>query len=115
MPGAPKWQYKPLDFGEVSAGIAYELSWAADKKYTLERVFIVDRDGYTLYKVDASVRIEDQVITKEAVPAALFAPDEWLSPVIDYPVEKGETITITLTNKDTVSHYIIAILKLKLT
>jgi len=107
-----KWIYKIVYEETVAADASFETDWTADADYIIDKIHIIEKTGRTLYKTPVTMRIEEEVITKDKVPASLFAPDEWLSPKLNAEFPKGKTYFISGTNKEGVSIDIAVILKL---
>ena len=107
----PFYAFKQIEVGSIAAGNTSSGSWTADDNYTIEKIFIIDKDGATLYKVTVTVRIDDKVLTRDLVPAMVLAPDELLSPELNLELSKGKTIYFEIKNNDSTAQDIYIVLK----
>ena len=105
--------YKVINVGEIAAGATVDVKWTADKDYVIDKIHIIDLDGHTLYKVNVTIRIDDDIFTRDAIPCCVLAPDEWTSPTIGAEFGRNRTIYFSFKNDDSVSHTIKIVLKLK--
>ncbi|MGC9086791.1 MAG: hypothetical protein ACP5IT_11415 [Thermoproteota archaeon] len=84
----------------INAGGSEEFSWNSDDDYTLHRIHIIEESGLSLFKEDTTVTIDETTLTKEAVPASLFAPDILLSPILDVSLPEDKKFKLTITNNE---------------
>ena len=108
--------YKRVYDGTVTAGSTLQESsayWTADADYMIEKIIIIEKGGTALYKAPTTIRIDEENLTKEAIPASIFNPNEFYSPKLDLPFGKGKTIYFSLTNNVGSDITISIILKLR--
>jgi len=113
MPEEFPLTYKVVWSGTLAAGASVEEEWTSDADYLIEKIFLIERTGKSLYKVMTTISVDTDYLTKDKVPASVFAPDEWLSPKIGRSFARAETFKMAMKNEDTVDFDIVVLLKLR--
>jgi len=87
------------EFFTIAKDKTAEKKYTFDKEAKLKRIFIVSSDGATLYRMDTTIKIEEEPITKPRIPASIVGADIMVSPVLDLHVRKDDEIIFGFTNK----------------
>jgi len=108
----PFHHFRKIYYADVATGASFSDSWTSDNAYTIHRIFIVEKTGRALYNTPLTMRKEDYVFIRDEVPAYLLGPDIQVSPVLNIPIAKGETLYWEGKNDEGVSIGIYIILEL---
>ena len=94
----------------VTAGGTETIEHTFDDDLVINRLFIWASDGSSLYDVLLTIRIEDEYVTHDSVPAELFNTDQRDAYELKWSVGKGEKLYISITNNKTtnVTLYVLA-------
>jgi len=96
MPGLK--YYKTFEYDGIAAGDTRTATWTAEEDLKIKRVHIIEKSGATLRKSTFYLKIGGRVFTHEVVPASVLGPDILVSPELNIPFGKAETLSFTLKN-----------------
>ena len=94
------FKWKKVADATVTAGNTVEYSWKSDESYTLKRIFIINKDGGTLWKTPVTITIEQWTLTDDKVPAEFFNKPLNQSYEFDIPITLNKEIKFALTNNE---------------
>jgi len=92
--------YKTFEKDNLADGATDEDSWVPDRDLTLKRIHIKNKDGTALTKSTFYFKVQEAVYTHPIVPATILGPDIMVSPVLDIPILKGQTLNFTFKNQE---------------
>jgi len=92
------YKWKKVADATVTAGNTVEYSWKSDESYTLKRIFIIDKDGGTLWKTPVTISVEDWTLTDDKVPAEFFNKPLNQAYEFDISLTLNKEIKFALTN-----------------
>jgi hypothetical protein len=101
-----------VDIGSIAAGATAEATWEVDGDFTWHKLYIVEKTGATVYKVELTIRIDAAGYTEDVVPAALFLFNNTLNPDLDLKISKGQKIVFGARNNETAARNLYAVLEL---
>ena len=93
--------YKTFEYDGITTGDTRTGTWTAEEDMRIKRIHIVEKAGATLRKSTFYLKTPKTVYTHEVVPASVLGPDVLVSPVLDIPFSKAETLSFTLKNNET--------------
>ena len=108
----PLAKFVTIDIGSISAGATAERSWESDGDYQLKRIFIVEKGGATLNRVEVTVRKDGEMFTRDYVPAILISHLNNLNPEINAALAKGQKIVFGIKNNEAAARDLYAVLEL---
>jgi len=86
------------EFFTIAVGKTVEKKYTFDREAKLKRIFIISSDGATLYRMDTTIKIAEEPITKPRIPASILGADIMVTPILDLHVKKDDEIVFGLTN-----------------
>ena len=92
--------YKTFEKDNLAAADSYTDTWTSEEDLVLKRVHIVEKAGTALRKSTFYLKIAGRVLTREVVPCSVLGPDIFVSPVLDIPFSRGETLSFSLKNNE---------------
>ena len=105
--------YKTVESGDIADTKEWSDQFKADQNYTIEKVFIMRKDGQAFTKSTITFWLENQPLTKDVVPCALFPPSEFDSPALGYEIKANQVFKWTLKNLEGTTISVFLVLKLK--
>jgi len=93
--------FKTIDVGSIAAGGSKSGEWTADDEYILKRIYAIEvtESAVGLQFLDATLRIDNDVLTKDSVRLSLFEGYTNQVPEIDRKFGKGKTFYYSIENK----------------
>jgi len=82
----------------ISAGATENIEYTFSDDLVIVRLFIWADDGSSLYDVLVTMRIEDEYITHDSIPAELFNTDQKDAYVLNWKVTNGQKLYMSITN-----------------
>jgi hypothetical protein len=104
--------FKTIDIGSIAAGGQVEASWESDGDYTIKHIFLIEKTGASLRKVEVTIRKDNVPYTKDVVPAAVLSYDNVNIPELSISLADGQKIVFGLKNLETAAREIYAVLEL---
>ena len=101
------------DVGTVAAnGGTKEVEFSWHESVTVHRIFLIEKSGADLTKVDVTITWgPNDPITRETVPASIFAYDPSKAFVIDRKLDSSLTVKFSFKNNDTADKDIVIVLE----
>jgi len=90
--------YRSFEKDSLSDAAKWEESFTADEDLTFKRIYLARKDGASFTKSKFYLKIAEAVYTRPIAPAELVGSDLLVSPILDIPVKKGQTVSWTLEN-----------------
>lgn len=94
--------YKPhfleIASKSISASGSADIEYTFSDELTIVRLFIWETSGADLYNVSMTLRIEDEYITHDSIPAEIFNTDRRDAWELNWRVKNGTKLYMTLTN-----------------
>ena len=89
------------EVGTVSAGTTKDVEFSWHETVRVHRIFFIERSGASLAKVNVTIKWgADDVITRESVPASIFAYDPSKAFVLDRELKSDLLVKFSFTNND---------------
>jgi len=92
----------------ASASSSGEDYFAPEKPIILKKILVHEESGTALHDVHIKISVADIPYTKDTIPCYLLDCYYNQAPELNYPVEKGSRIDITITN-DTASDVVVRV------
>ena len=108
----PFAKFVTIDIGSISAAATKEESWESDGDYQVRRIYIVEKTGASLHRVEVTVRKDADLLTRDYVPAVLITHLNNLNPELNVPVAKGQKIVFGIKNNEATARELYAVLEL---
>jgi hypothetical protein len=99
MPGVR--YFKTFEYDGIAAGDTRTGTWTAEENLTIRRVYIVEKAGTALRKSTFYLKISDRVYTREVMPCSVLGENVQVTPEVNIPFKKAETLSFTLKNNET--------------
>lgn len=102
-------KFKPhwLDISDgtvtIAAGNTESIEYTFSDDLRIKKIFIWATDGSDLYNVTMTLRIEDEFITHDSVPAQLFNQSPFHAIELDWLVKNGNKLYLNITNNTAAS------------
>ncbi len=90
--------YKTFRISGIANGSTSTQTWVADADYVIQKIFIKRPDGISLTKSTFYFKIDETVYTRDIVPAKIIGEDELVSPELNIPFKKGQTLYFVFQN-----------------
>jgi len=108
-----KLKIKHIDIPSLADGSTYENEWTADEDYTIKYILIRRADGQPFTATTVTFFIDQQAITDDKAPAAIFGTDILNALPINESLLKDHKFKYSVKNQEgtTITVYIDLILE----